>query len=58
MFVEFREPDQPGAYIRENSAEYSQGIMLDDEWLGKIWRSSRNSESTAAPYLYHVRPRV
>mgnify|MGYP001571469181 CR=1 FL=1 len=37
MFVEFREPDQPGGHTYgENSTEYSQGIMLDDEWLGKI----------------------
>lgn len=37
LFVEFREPDQPGGHTYgENSAEYSQGIMLDDEWLGRI----------------------
>lgn len=37
MFVEFREPDQPGGHTYgENSTEYSQGIMLDDEWLGRI----------------------
>ncbi len=36
IFVEFREPDQPGGHTHgENSAEYSQGIILDDEWLGK-----------------------
>lgn len=37
LFVQFREPDQPwGHKYGENSAEYSKGIMNDDEWLGKI----------------------
>ena len=37
MFVQFREPDQPGGHLHgENSSEYTEGIILDDRWLGEI----------------------
>lgn len=35
-FFHFNEPDYLGHEYGENSAEYNKGIIIDDEWLGKI----------------------
>lgn len=35
-FFHFEEPDEPGHIYGENSKEYSQGIIIDDYWLGEI----------------------
>ena len=35
-FFHFEEPDELGHIYGENSKEYSQGIITDDLWLGKI----------------------
>lgn len=36
LFVQFYDPDTAGHIYGENSKQYSEAIMLDDEWLGKI----------------------
>lgn len=36
LFVQFYDPDTAGHLYGENSKEYSEAIILDDEWLGKI----------------------
>lgn len=35
IFVQFEEPDELGHEYGEGSIEYSQGIIIDDNWLGK-----------------------
>jgi len=35
-FFHFQEPDEPGHIYSENSKEYSDGIIVDDYWLGEI----------------------
>lgn len=35
-FFHFEEPDEPGHRYGENSKEYSDGIISNDYWLGKI----------------------
>lgn len=36
FFVQFNDADTAGHYYGENSDEYSTGIILEDEWLGRI----------------------
>jgi hypothetical protein len=36
FFIHFAQPDHAGHQFGENSEEYSQGIISDDEWTGKI----------------------
>ena len=35
-FFHFEEPDEVGHRYGENSKEYSEGIITDDQWLGEI----------------------
>ena len=35
-FIHFEEPDEPGHRFGENSDEYSNGIIQNDVWLGRI----------------------
>jgi hypothetical protein len=36
FFIHFGEPDQQGHKYGENSREYTEGIIRDDQWLGRI----------------------
>lgn len=54
LFVEFEEPDEEGHRYKEDSKEYSQALVGDDAWLGKIVRRLQELNLSDQTLIYIV----
>lgn len=53
-FIHFKQPDAKGHKYGENSSEYSNMIVDDDKWLGRIVRNLKKLDIYEETYVYVV----
>lgn len=54
MFFQFEEPDEPGHLYGENSPEYDQGLITNDDWLGQIISKLKELDIYSKTVIYIV----
>ncbi|OGE43787.1 hypothetical protein A3B45_01680 [Candidatus Daviesbacteria bacterium RIFCSPLOWO2_01_FULL_39_12] len=52
MFIHFEEPDEIGHLYGENSSEYAQSIIVNDQWLGRIVDKLKTLKSYDKTIIY------